>query len=96
MELYRCMECGHLFEEGEQAEYVEDFGEKVKACPLCHGAYEEATQCKICGSYDKDPSEEYCDSCVKDVSKRFKLFVESEFSEQERELLNELYDGREF
>lgn len=96
MTIYRCDECGHLFEEGEELQYTESWGEHVKACPLCRGTYSEATECLICGSYEKEPTEEYCERCVKDVSKRFKRIMESEFSEAERNLLNELYDGEEF
>lgn len=99
MKMYKCNECGHVFEEGEQAEWVEthgfDYGngEHWSGCPVCKGAYEEAKPCKICGTYDKDNDEEYCDNCKKDVERRFSAFISEEFTEAERELLNELYDG---
>ena len=99
MIMFKCLECGNLFEEGEQAEWVEMHGfnygngEKWSGCPICKGDYEEIKPCKICGSYDHDYDEEYCNACKKDVQKRFSAFIEKEFTKEERELLNELYDG---
>ena len=97
--MYRCNECGHLFEEGEQAEWVEMHGfnygkgEQWSGCPICKGCYKEIYPCRICGSYDHDCDEEYCEDCKKNVKKRFSAFIEKEFTKEERELLNELYDG---
>ena len=99
MKMYKWQECGHLFEEGEQAEWTEMHGfsygngEEWQGCPICRGGYEEIKPCKICGSYDHDYDEEYCNSCKKDVQRRFSNFIEEEFTEEERKLLNELYDG---
>lgn len=47
--MYQCADCGHIFEEGEQAVWYEDRGEfwgvpcreRMTGCPVCHGAYEE-------------------------------------------------------
>lgn len=58
--MYKCLDCGHVFEEPKQ--YSEDrtpggaceggsFIEHYTGCPLCSGAYEEAKQCEICGEY---------------------------------------------
>ena len=89
--MLKCKECGHLFEDGEQARWTEVHGEVWESCPICKGSFEEIEPCKICGSYSS--GEEYCEDCKKDVKKRFAEFVEREFSKKERELLNELYDG---
>lgn len=72
--MYRCLECGHIFEEGEQKEISETIGEfgsypatiTRMCCPLCNGEYEEVHYCKMCGSCFSD---EYlnggiCDSCI--------------------------------
>ena len=91
--MFRCIECGHIFEDGEQARWTETHGEVWESCPICKGDYEEVEPCKICGSYDHSVDDDYCDDCKKDVKKRFAEFVEREFSKEERELLNELYDG---
>ena len=99
--MFKCLECGNLFEEGEQARWVETHGldtppyEEWSGCPICKGGYKEIKPCKICGSYDHDYDEEYCNACKKDVQKRFSTFIAEEFTEEERELLNELYDGKE-
>lgn len=51
----KCTECGHIFEEGEQAQWTEmhgfDYGggEEFSGCPRCHGEYEETTPCAVCG-----------------------------------------------
>lgn len=105
MTMYRCLECGNLFEEGEQARWSESRGEfwgapcseEMSGCPLCKGDYEEIKPCKICGGYENlESGEKYCENCKIEVEKRFETLLE-EFSEEEREILNELYDaGREF
>ena len=99
--MYRCIECGHLFEEGEQARWRESRGEfwgtpcseEMSGCPICKSPYEEIKPCRVCGSYEHDADEEYCERCKIDVRKRFETFVLNAFTVEERELLNELYDG---
>ena len=49
--MYRCYECGNLFEEGEQAVWYENYGDEISeemfnGCPVCNGDYEEVYQCK--------------------------------------------------
>jgi hypothetical protein len=49
--IYKCVDCGHIFEEGEQAVWYEDRGEfwgvpcseRMTGCPICNGDYEETT-----------------------------------------------------
>lgn len=97
--MYICLECGNIFEEGE--EWNESRGEfwgsscfeSVSGCPICKGAYEEVQPCKICGGYDKNSNSGFCQSCEEEVKKRFSDFVDNNFSKEERELLNELYEG---
>ena len=62
-------------------------------CVDIKGNYEEVEPCKICGSYNHDCDDEYCDICKKNVKQKFSEFVEKNFTKEERELLNELYDG---
>ena len=47
---FKCCECGHLFESGEERRWTESYGEEMSGCPVCEGAYEETVQCSICGS----------------------------------------------
>ena len=99
--MYKCLNCGHIFDEGEQHDWKESRGEfwgspcseKMSGCPICKGDYEEVKPCKICGSYEHNADETYCDECKKDVKNRFTKFIDKEFTKEERKLLNELYDG---
>lgn len=91
--MFKCIECGHIFDDGEQERWIEPHGEVWESCPICKGDYEEVEPCKICGTYNHECQEEYCEDCKKDVKNRFMTFIEREFSKEERELLNELYNG---
>ena len=70
--MYKCCECGNLFEEGEQAVWEERHGldtppyEKWSGCPICKGDYEEVHQCEKCGDwhFDEDLTEGICDDCL--------------------------------
>ena len=90
--MYRCKECGHLFEDGEEKKWIEPHGEMLRGCPICCGIYEIARPCKICGSYSSD-DDEYCETCKNEIKKRFVSLLDNYFTEEERDLLNELYDG---
>lgn len=74
---YKCLECGHIFEEGEQRKFAEDRGECFGApcvetfygCPLCAGGYQETKACKSCGiehlSYELD-ADGFCEECAEE------------------------------
>lgn len=72
MKMYRCENCGHLFEEGEQAVWEERHGldtppyEKWSGCPLCKCDYEEVHQCEKCGDWHSEDelTEGICDDCL--------------------------------
>ena len=77
---YKCLECGHIFEEGEQVRWEERHGldsppyEKHCGCPVCKGSFEETKQCKICGGeFLKDELNGgcVCDECINDYCKAF-------------------------
>lgn len=89
MAMHRCDDCGHIFEEGEQARWTEPHGENMSGCPLCKGSYAEANSCKICGSYDCDYGEEFCEECKIDVQKRYMALM-AQFDENEKEIIREL------
>ena len=75
--MYKCTECGHLFEEGEQAVWYENQGEchgvtameRFSGCPVCKGDYEEVHQCKKCGEwkYDDELYDGWCEKCLRDT-----------------------------
>ena len=73
--MYRCCDCGNLFEEGEQAIWEEHHGldsppyEKWDGCPVCKGDYEEVRQCKECGDWHSDDElyDGWCENCLRET-----------------------------
>ena len=71
---YKCVECGHIFEEGEQIRWDEDRGEfwgsscseTMSGCPRCGGFYEETKSCEICGSehLENELLNGVCEDCI--------------------------------
>lgn len=96
--MYKCVACGHLFEDGEQKTYRENMGEchgspayqEFSVCPICGEDYEEVKPCKICGSYEHETGEDFCDECQKDVKKRFDNLIKQNFNDAEIELLRQM------
>ena len=70
--MYRCCECGNLFEEGEQAVWEETHGldsppyETMSGCHVCRGDYEQVYQCKKCGDWRSDDElyDGWCEKCL--------------------------------
>ena len=74
--MYKCEDCNHTFEDGEQLTRTEPHGEQITGCPLCGGNFKEAKQCKICETYDIEDDEEICKSCKNDLKKNIiKIFL---------------------
>ena len=75
--MYRCCECGNLFEEGEQAIWYENQGEchgvpaieRFDGCPVCRGDYEEVYQCKKCGDWHSEDElyDGWCEKCLRET-----------------------------
>lgn len=73
--MYKCIECGHIFDEGEQdiireyhSEIPGGFYEEFTSCPLCGGDYEEAVFCEECGGAflpDELIDGYYCKECLR-------------------------------
>lgn len=73
--MFKCAECGHIFEDGEQRTYAEHhpYGdttadEYFSVCPVCGGEYEEAKSCERCGGAfleDELISGYYCKECLR-------------------------------
>lgn len=81
--MYRCCECGNLFEEGEQTVWEERHGldsppyEKWSGCPVCKGDYEEVHQCKECGDLHSEDElyDGWCEKCLRE-SINYETFFE--------------------
>ena len=73
--MYKCENCGHLFEEGEQAVWEERHGldtppyEKFSGCPICKSGYEEVHQCKECGEWytEDELYDGWCEKCLRET-----------------------------
>ena len=71
---YICLNCGNIFGEGEQVNWVESHGENWDGCPCCGGDFEKAVKCKICGAEcleDELNGGCVCDECIEEYSKDF-------------------------
>lgn len=76
---YKCRDCEHIFDEGEEAVWQERLGEYDKemiGCPWCHSnAYDETKQCEICGEdhLDDELFGGVCEECLDKARHDFKL-----------------------
>ena len=92
--MYRCENCGHLFEEGEQAVWEERHGldtppyEKWSGCPLCHDGYEEVHQCKECGDWhtENELYDGWCEKCLRETINYDTFFEYCEANKDEQYL----------
>ena len=95
--MYRCNNCGNLFEIGEEAHWVDTHGfadgkgEQMSGCPLCKGDFSETTPCKSCGSerFTEDEMEScICEDCIVNYSKNFDFCVKLGEKETENIKIN--------
>ena len=105
--MYRCCECGNLFEDGEQAVWYENQGEchgvtameRFSGCPLCHGDYEEVHQCKECGEWRSEDElyDGLCETCLRESINYDTFFEYCEANKDEQYLdifvMSELLGG---
>lgn len=66
--MYRCVDCGHIFDVGEEKVYTESHGEKFQCCPVCGGDFQEADNCDDCRRV-KWLDELYSGLCIKCLKK---------------------------
>lgn len=91
---YRCDECGHIFEQGEEKITIQPHGEEMSECPLCGGSYEEVQECEICGEPLNNDERKFCSSCKKDIADKIKCFFET-FNSLEKKFISELQEDGE-
>ena len=87
--MFKCESCGEYFGEERLSKYEEDW-----CCPYCGSeGCVEAKQCKLCG---EPTMEDYCEDCEKDLKRRFQNLLADNFTIEEKEALNKIYEGWEF
>lgn len=72
--MFKCLDCGHIFEEGEQKTHYENrdafFGasahEVFSCCPVCNGSYKKADRCILCDKihFSDDLVNGVCKDCA--------------------------------
>ena len=75
--MYKCIDCGHVFEDGDQAVWYENQGEchgvtameRFSGCPVCCGDYDEVHQCKKCGEWhiEGELYDGWCKKCLRET-----------------------------
>jgi len=83
---YKCLDCGHIFECGEEAKWEESRGEywgsscseQMSGCPICKGSYEETTRCAACGSehLEDELNGGVCNDCIDTYRRDFRACYE--------------------
>ena len=103
--MFKCCECGHLFEDGEQAFWEEKHGfidgpfEKWSGCPLCKSDYEEVHQCKECEEWHTEDElyDGWCEKCLRETINYDTFFEYCEANKDEQYLdifvMSELLGG---
>lgn len=94
---YICLDCGRIFEDGEQKTWSESRGEfwgvscseEMSGCPDCGGDYEEITLCEICGEEEAGKGG-VCKKCIDEHRKDFDLCYKIGAEEPEEIKINSL------
>lgn len=94
--MFKCCDCGHLFEDGEQAIWYENQGEchgriameKFGGCPMCKGDYEEVHQCKECDEWHTEDElyDGWCEKCLRETINYDTFFEYCEANKDEQYL----------
>lgn len=88
--MYKCLECGHVFDEGEERRWTEPHGEPMAGCPVCGCAYDEAYQCDECGAYCLS-DELYSGLCVDCAAKIASPRALADYAESDPLIAEEFY-----
>lgn len=93
--MFKCLECNHLFEEGEQREWIEPHGEHLSGCPICGGAYTQAKPCPLCMEYEEVEEVGACKACIAELKQRAKDALRREFDSEQWDVVQELIERDE-
>ena len=99
--MFKCRDCGHLFEYGEEKHLSDEIGgcgfsQKItkSVCPICDGDYDEIKPCTVCGSHEHDADKLLCHNCEEQVKKEFANFA-CNLNEAQKQYLIELFENGE-
>ena len=94
--MYKCIDCGHVFEDGDQAVWYENQGEchgvtameRFSGCPVCCGDYDEVHQCKKCGEWhiEGELYDGWCKKCLRETINYDTFFEYCEANKDEQYL----------
>mgnify|MGYP002519191732 CR=1 FL=1 len=96
---YKCLSCGHIFDECEIFEWEETHGfknppyERFEGCPICKNAFRPTVKCKICmGEFLKEElnGECVCDGCIENYKWNFEMCYKVADSEKNEVKINSL------
>ena len=87
--MYKCRECGNIFDYGDESVWSEDRGfigdervyEVMGGCPCCGGSYDETVRCKKCGSehLEDELFDGVCEDCLVDIKSTYKYNIKKCF-----------------
>lgn len=99
--MFKCLNCGHLFEDGEESRRKDSRGEYfgtpcfeiIKGCPLCGGNYKEVEKCAICGAakLDEELKGGVCEDCIDGRRTDFECCYKISVGETEEIKINALF-----
>ena len=66
--MYKCCECGEIFENPARSPMEEDTGYVEQSCPCCGSDdYEEVYACPVCGEYTSEYRGTLCKQCHEEL-----------------------------
>ena len=88
-----CLGCGGVFQHPKLV--TEVTGERCSVSPCCGEAWASARRCSGCGRWMAEHSGLHglCPDCARNAAERFRKLLIDEFSQEEREVLNDAFDG---
>lgn len=102
--MYKCYECGHVFDDEEVKRWSEGRGEchgvpayeEYCGCPVCNGDFEEAVRCEVCGEWflKSELSQDYiCTECIEKKASDFDFAYNAYSKHKESIEINGLLAG---
>jgi hypothetical protein len=101
--MYKCLDCGEVFEEPapvrETHGFTDGFAETFYMCPHCNGDYEETKRCQECEEWHTEDElyASWCEKCLRETINYDSFFEYCEANKDEQYLdifvMSELLGG---